>query len=91
MAELLARISSRELTEWMAHEQINGPLDLGRRGDYHAAQITAAIVNANRGKKPPVPAEKFLQRWDPAPRTPDELYAIALQVNAQLGGTHDRG
>lgn len=86
--EMLARISSAELTEWMAYEQLAGPLG-GRRGDYHAAMVTSAVVNSQRGKgKAPIPLSKFLFEWGGRQRlTPEELYAKARQINAKLGGT----
>lgn len=49
VADLDSRMSSSELTEWMAFERMTGPL--GRyRQDIQAATIAAVIANANRGK-----------------------------------------
>lgn len=93
VADLLARISSRELSEWMAYERIAGPLG-GRRHDVLAGIIAATIANTNRGKgRPPASVSKFVPEWDdhPAPPPPEELLAKARQINAALGGTESRG
>jgi hypothetical protein len=50
VAEMLERISSAELTEWMAFEKLNGPLG-GRRHDYLAALQAHIAVTAASGKK----------------------------------------
>ncbi|MGW4641803.1 phage tail assembly protein T [Sphaerisporangium sp. NPDC004334] len=87
VGRLLAEISSRELTEWMVYEKMTGPLG-PVRGDYHAAQITTNLLNANRGKnKRALRMEDVLLRWDASePVAPEELYAKARRINAVLGG-----
>lgn len=91
VAELLARITSRELSEWMAYEQVAGPLG-GRRIDHAAALITSAVLNANRGKgQPRRSPEQLLPEWG-RPRArrrmgPDEMWTAAQAANAKLGGT----
>ena len=50
VAELLARMSGEELTDWQAYERAHGPLGPAR-SDWHAALIAAMLVNVNRGKK----------------------------------------
>lgn len=69
MAELLARISSRELTEWAAYELVSGPIGPSR-GDFQAALIasTIAAVNAEKGKAPSL--TDFMPNWD---RTDERL------------------
>lgn len=48
---MLARISSRELTDWAVYEDEVGPLDAGYRADVLAGVVAATIANANRGMK----------------------------------------
>lgn len=48
MEELLGAISSRELTEWMAFDQVE-PIG-GRRGDLQAGVVAATVANVNRAK-----------------------------------------
>lgn len=90
VGRMLAEISSRELTEWMVYEQIAGPLG-PVRGDYQAAQITANILNVNRGKnRRGKTVGDVLMRWDDhEPVSAEELYAKAQQINAALGGRVD--
>lgn len=49
MGELLARISSRELTEWMLYDHIEGLPD--KRHDVRAGTIAATIVNVQPRRK----------------------------------------
>lgn len=89
--ELLARTDSRELAEWMAYEQIDGPLG-PERGDYHAAILAHTTASVWRGKDdPPLLVADFLPRWDAeAPvreQSSDEQYEIARQINRMFGGT----
>jgi len=83
--ELLARTTSRELTEWMAYERVTGPLDTRLRGDIAAGIIAATVSNANGGKKKLKPAD-FLPTWFKRKRTPEEIWQDVLQANAALGG-----
>lgn len=87
VGELLSRISSRELTEWMAYEKIAGPIG-PRRGDILAAQIAATIQNVNRPKRrKAVKLADVLLRWDrKEPLSPQEMYERVRQINAALGG-----
>lgn len=48
-AEMLSRMSSRELTEWMAYESIE-PF-AAERNDQDIAMLTALIANTNRDPK----------------------------------------
>jgi hypothetical protein len=77
----------------MAYEQISGPFG-GARGDYHAALISAYVVNSQRGKKRPIPLKQFLPEWDTERQkgmSPEEMFARARQLNARLRGTETRG
>lgn len=87
VGEMLARISSRELSEWAAYEQLTGPLG-GRRGDVQAAIIAATVANAQRSKGRALLPKDFIPKWDkPKAMTPEEMWAAAMQANASLGGT----
>lgn len=46
--ELLGVMSSRELSEWMAFDQVE-PIG-GRRGDLQAGVVAATVANVNRAK-----------------------------------------
>ncbi|MBO2530966.1 MAG: hypothetical protein CW348_14160 [Thermobifida sp.] len=86
VAELLARISSRELTEWAVYERRAGPLG-GRRGDIQAAIVAADVYNVNRKKgAKPVDPEKLLPTWDDY-QSDDQMWAAIRQANAAMGGT----
>ncbi|PIB03927.1 hypothetical protein B1C81_35360 [Streptomyces sp. HG99] len=89
MRELLARISSSELAEWRAFEQLTGPLG-GARGDVQAALIASVIAGANRGKGQRAPkVSDFMPRWDRTKvrKSPEDLFRQAEMANAALGGS----
>lgn len=70
----------------MAFESVDGPIG-GLRDDFHAAMITAQVANSNRGKRAPIPTIKFMPTWDSQPQDPADMFQIARQINAALGGT----
>jgi len=84
--ELLARTSSRELSEWMAYEKITGPLDSRLRADIGAGIIASTVANSSGSKKKLKPTD-FIPRWFKRKRTPDELWQEVIKANAALGGT----
>lgn len=85
--ELLARTSSRELTEWIEFEKLNGPLG-PERADFHAALIASTLANVHRGKgKPPAKISDFLPQWGQPRQSWQEQKDIARQLNRALGGT----
>lgn len=92
VAELLARITSGELTEWMAYERVTGTLGPERNDFLHAITATT-IANANRGKgKAPVKVSAFMPKWDRGRQSWQEQLAIVRQLNAAMGGAdHTRG
>lgn len=80
VAELLSRISSRELTEWMALDAIEPVGD--RRLDVLAAIQMALIANINRDRKKrknPYSAADFMPQWD-KPETAEGNGARMLSV-----------
>lgn len=90
VAEVLARTSSHELSEWAAYERITGPLGPAR-ADLHAAIIAATVANSAGGKRKSAPKD-FIPKWDKgAQATPEELFQKAMQINAALQGTTRKG
>lgn len=83
--ELLARTSSRELSEWMAYEKITGPLDSRLRADIGAGIVAATVANANGSKKKLKPSD-FIPRWFKRKRTPEEIWREVVKANAAFGG-----
>ena len=78
--EMLARISSRELTEWMRYERVCGPLG-AERDNLHAGLVAAAIYNVNRerGRKAFRPQDflfEFEASEPSAEQTPQDLYGM---------------
>lgn len=89
VGELLSRITSEELTEWMAYEQVTGPLG-AERDDILMAILAATIANTNRGKRGRRARPKdFLPTWDQARKVMpwQDMLAAVKRINAQLGGT----
>lgn len=92
---MLADMSSAELTEWAAYEQISGPLG-PERMDVLLASLTATVANTARGKgqraKEP---QDFMPKWDqgaPA-RGGDwqQMLTTVTSLNRRLRGTDVRG
>jgi hypothetical protein len=84
--ELLARTTSRELTEWQAYERVSGPLDARLRTDIAASILAATVANSAGGKKRAKPAD-FMPVWFKRKRTPEEIWQQVMKANAALGGT----
>jgi len=66
VGEMLARVSSSELTEWAAYEQVFGPLG-AVRDDIDMAILAATIYNAFAAKGKGKAPEDFVPSWDQAP------------------------
>lgn len=81
---MLAGMSSRELTEWAAYEQVTGPLG-SPRTDLQTGIIAAAVVNAITGKARAKPGD-FIPKWDRAPAAPEDLFRKVQQLNQALKG-----
>jgi len=90
--ELLARISSRELTEWQAYYNIE-PFG-AVRADTHAAIIASTVANTardvKRKPKPFTPAEFMPNFGREKPQSAQKLLRIAEMLNAALGGRDER-
>lgn len=83
--ELLARTSSRELTEWMAYERVTGPLDVRLRNEISAGIVAATVHNA-AGAKRRAKASDFVPTWFKRKKTPEEIWRDVMSANAALGG-----
>lgn len=86
MDELLASISSRELTEWMAYAELE-PFG-EERADFRIAQNTMVLANANRDpKKRPRPytIEDFMPFKDEAEKPEQSQAEIAAKAAAAFG------
>ena len=78
VGELLARASSRELTEWMAYEREHGPLGPDR-GDWQAANIaytTGVMAAGKKGRK--LKLTDFVLKWGPRKKrqSPEEMLNV---------------
>lgn len=82
--EMLARMSSHELTEWMAYAHLEPFGD--ERGDLRAGIVASTIANVNRDpKRTPEPfrPEDFMPFTEE--RTPDPA-DVAARAAALFGG-----
>ncbi|KAB8167062.1 hypothetical protein FH609_011715 [Streptomyces sp. 3MP-14] len=89
---MLATTTSAELTEWMAYERVTGPLGPERGDALHGIQ-TAALVNAQKGKRGKrARPQDFIPTWDSGggEQTPDEQLMQAVSITAAFGGTDTR-
>ncbi len=92
MAELLARISSQELAEWMAFDSLEPIGD--RRADLQAGVVCATMANLERpaGHRAYQPHE-FMPGWDePSPteirkRRIAQVKALAVALGARRADT----
>lgn len=91
VADLDSRLSSAELTEWMAFESVTGPLGR-RRQDIQAATIAATIANANRGKGGrKFKLSDFLIPYGTSDRkSPEQMLSAIKSMNKAMGGV-ERG
>jgi hypothetical protein len=91
VGELLARIDSRELTEWEAYERLAGPVG-DERLDHLFAMLQATIANVNRGKNQKAyESSGFMPKWglaklDTGPMTGEEMLQAVKKINKRMGG-----
>jgi len=86
VAELLGRISSRELSEWMAFSQLE---PFGAEAGYVGHAITASTVaNVNRGKgQKAYEVQDFMPTMGKKePQTQAEMIQFAEMFTIALGG-----
>jgi hypothetical protein len=90
VADLDNRLSSAELTEWIAFERMTGPLGR-RRNDIQAATIAATIANANRGKGGrKFKMTDFLIPYGETRKSPQQMLETIKGLNRAMGG-EERG
>ena len=85
-AELLARVSSAELTEWLAFYSIE---PFGSEADYFGHAFNAAhIINAQRAKgRKPVDVEFLMPKFGPKKdEGPGQAIDFAKTLTLALGG-----
>lgn len=87
---MLADMDSAEITEWMAYEQISGPLG-PERIDVLASIMAATTANTARGKGQSAKEPKdFLPEWDQGaesgPGDWQQMLATAKSLTRRLGG-----
>ncbi|MFE6223333.1 hypothetical protein [Streptomyces sp. NPDC057854] len=88
VGELLARISSAELTEWMAYEQVAGILGPERLDLLHSI-TTATVANTARTRGRAARPADFMPKWDQgaAREQPwEQMLATVTAMNAHLRG-----
>ena len=86
VAELLARVSSKELTEWMAFDRLE---PFGTNTQYLGPAITSSVVaNVNRPKsKKAMKPEDFMPKFKKKKKqTTGDMIGIAAHLTAALGG-----
>lgn len=65
----MKRISSHEISEWMAFEKLEGPLLPHWRIDWSAATIASTVAEVNRNekkKRKPFKNDDFMVDWESA-------------------------
>jgi hypothetical protein len=84
-AEMLARMSSAELTEWIAFANLE---PFGSEAGYLGHAIVAStIANVNRGKnKKAYKPEDFMPAFEKKQQTVDEMLQFASMMSVGLGG-----
>lgn len=83
---MLSRMSSREITEWMAYERVTGPLDVRLRNEITAGIIAATVANSAGGKRSAKPAD-FLPTWFKRKQTAEDIWQEVMKINTALGGS----
>lgn len=87
---MLQRMSSAELTEWIAFYQLE---PFGGDTEYIGHAITAATVaNVNRGKHKPAKVEEFMPKFErQKQQTPEQQLQFATMFAAAGFGTIQEG
>ena len=81
-------MSSVEFAEWMAYEQVAGPLG-PERGDFHNARLLTLLHNLYAKKGQGKKVKDFLPEWDKPAQSPDQMLWIARTLNRAYGGEVD--
>lgn len=83
--EMLRRMDSAELTEWMAFAQVE---PFGAETQYYGQAINSQLIaniNRKQGSKA-YKAEDFMPRFEQEPQSPAQMVQIAEMFTAGLGG-----
>lgn len=67
VSDLLERVSSRELTEWWAFEQMYGPVDPNTRVDWAAALVAERVqymLTSPKGRRKLKDVAGYVPIWD---------------------------
>ena len=85
VAELLNRVSSHELSEWLAFSTLE---PFGADAENLGHEITAStIANVNRSKNDkPYKVEDFMPKFEKNNKSTDEMIQMAEMFTAGLGG-----
>ena len=97
VAELLSRVSSRELSEWMVYYE-QEPFG-EERGDLRAGIVASTVANANRDpkkQKKPFTAQDFMPSFEGGGRGAEgpgweRLLQKVKLLNAAFGGRESAG
>jgi hypothetical protein len=84
-AEMLERMSSRELSEWLAFYSIE---PFGGETPYIGPAITSmtlANINRKKGSKP-LKVDEFIPKWEVKKQTASEQLQFAETLTIALGG-----
>jgi len=85
VAELLARISSRELAEWMAYFEID-PFG-EERADLRAGIVASTVANSQRGRRGTAFKPKdFMPKFGQTRQSAGQQLDIIRQLHQQWGG-----
>lgn len=89
-AQLLAEISSQELSDWLVYHRIE---PFGGQIQFIGHAITAmTVANANRSKKTkPYKLKDFMPDFEKGEQSLDDMLNIASLYTAGLGGEDLRG
>ena len=83
---MLADMDSDELTDWIAYEQITGPLGPTRYDVLHGIH-TAVTANTTAAKGRKARPRDFIPEWDHSRKADwQQMLATVRTVNAQMGG-----
>ena len=87
LAELDARMSSSELTQWMAFDTLE-PIDSERRADLRAGIIASTIANCHRRRDAqPFKPSDFMPDFDGSMKVAQESPGRMLEVAKALAAT----
>jgi len=82
--ELLARIDSRELSEWTAYYQIEPFGEF--RADIRSAIIATTLANIHRGKdQQPFRIKDFMPKFEIEKQSPDEMAEVLKRFAIEMG------